>query len=143
MNKIIKRKLIRTIICFALGIACLIFIAFNFEKIDENLLSYLSGCSTGIITVGIITLIKYTRVMKNERMRKELENANNDERLKINNNESMAITFRIIIWISVIADFMVTFFFREYQEFTDTLSAFTFFSIFTYLIAYYFVSKNN
>ena len=102
MNKIIKRKLIRTIICFALGIACLIFIAFNFEKIDENLLSYLSGCSTGIITVGIITLIKYTRVMKNERMRKELENANNDERLKINNNESMAITFRISVLLEAI-----------------------------------------
>ena len=102
MNKIIKRKLIRTIICFALGIACLIFIAFNFEKIDENLLSYLSGCSTGIITVGIITLIKYTRVMKNEKMRKELENANNDERLKINNNESMAITFRISVLLEAI-----------------------------------------
>jgi len=141
MNKIIKRKLIRTIICFALGIACLIFIAFNFEKIDENLLSYLSGCSTGIITVGIITLIKYTRVMKNERMRKELENANNDERLKINNNESMAITFRISVFLEAIISIICAV--NNKMEIAEYLGFAICFQIIVYLITYFIISKKN
>lgn len=141
MNKIIKRKLIRTIICFALGIACLIFIAFNFEKIDENLLSYLSGCSTGIITVGIITLIKYTRVMKNERMRKELENANNDERLKINNNESMAITFRISVLLEAIISIICAV--NNKMKIAEYLGFAICFQIIVYLITYFIISKKN
>lgn len=141
MNKIIKRKLIGTIICFALGIACLIFIAFNFEKIDENLLSYLSGCSTGIITVGIITLIKYTRVMKNERMRKELENANNDERLKINNNESMAITFRITVLLEAIISIICAV--NNKMEIAEYLGFAICFQIIVYLITYLIISKKN
>ena len=141
MNKIIKRKLIRTIICFALGIACLIFIAFNFEKIDENLLSYLSGCSTGIITVGIITLIKYTRVMKNERIRKELENANNDERLKINNNESMAITFRISVLLEAIISIICAV--NNKMEIAEYLGFAICFQIIVYLITYFIISKKN
>lgn len=141
MNKIIKRKLIRTIICFALGIACLIFIAFNFEKIDENLLSYLSGCSTGIITVGIITLIKYIRVMKNERMRKELENANNDERLKINNNESMAITFRISVLLEAIISIICAV--NNKMEIAEYLGFAICFQIIVYLITYFIISKKN
>lgn len=141
MNKIIKRKLIRTIICFALGIACLIFIAFNFEKIDENLLSYLSGCSTGIITVGIITLIKYTRVMKNERMRKKLENANNDERLKINNNESMAITFRISVLLEAIISIICAV--NNKMEIAEYLGFAICFQIIVYLITYFIISKKN
>ena len=141
MNKIIKRKLIRTIICFALGIACLIFIAFNFEKIDENLLSYLSGCSTGIITVGIITLIKYTRVMKNERMRKELENANNDERLKINNNESMAITIRISVLLEAIISIICAV--NNKMEIAEYLGFAICFQIIVYLITYFIISKKN
>ena len=141
MNKIIKRKLIRTIICFALGIACLIFIAFNFEKIDENLLSYLSSCSTGIITVGIITLIKYTRVMKNERMRKELENANNDERLKINNNESMAITFRISVLLEAIISIICAV--NNKMEIAEYLGFAICFQIIVYLITYFIISKKN
>jgi len=141
MNKIIKRKLIRTIICFALGIACLIFIAFNFEKIDENLLSYLSGCSTGIITVGIITLIKYTRVMKNEKMRKELENANNDERLKINNNESMSITFRISVLLEAIISIICAV--NNKMEIAEYLGFAICFQIIVYLITYFIISKKN
>ena len=141
MNKIIKRKLIRTIMCFALGIACLIFIAFNFEKIDENLLSYLSGCSTGIITVGIITLIKYTRVMKNEKMRKELENANNDERLKINNNESMAITFRISVLLEAIISIICAIYNK--MEIAEYLGFAICFQIIVYLITYFIISKKN
>ena len=141
MNKIIKRKLIRTIICFALGIACLIFIAFNFEKIDENLLSYLSGCSTGIITVGIITLIKYTRVMKNEKMRKELENANNDERLKINNNESMAIAFRISVITQVVISIVCAIYNK--MEIAGYIEIAVTFQTMVYLVTYFIISKKN
>lgn len=141
MNKIIKRKLIRTAICFVLGIACLIFVAFNFEKIDENLLSYLSGCSTGIITIGIITLIKYTRVMKNGKMRKELENANNDERLKIINNESMAISFRISVLVEAVISIICAIYNK--MEIAEYLGFAICFQIIVYLITYFIISKKN
>ena len=141
MNKIIKRKLIRTIICFALGIACLIFIAFNFEKIDENLLSYLSGCSTGIIVIGVITLIKYTRIMKNQEMTKKIENTNNDERLRIINNESMAISFRI----SIITEAVISMICAAYNkmEIAECLGFAICFQLVLYLITYFIISKKK
>ena len=40
--------------------------------------------------------------MKNQEMIKKLENANSDERLKVINNSSMAISFRISIIIVMI-----------------------------------------
>ena len=70
---IIKRKLIGAIICFIIGIMGLIFLAVSSEIINEELLSYMSGFSSGIIVIGIITLIKYTRIMKNEQMSKKIE----------------------------------------------------------------------
>ena len=66
MNKIIKRKLIGAAICLVLGIISLINLAINYKIISEELLSYVSGFSSAIITVGLITLIKYTRIMKNQ-----------------------------------------------------------------------------
>ena len=103
MNKIIKRKLVGAIICLVIGIICLIYLAVNHEKINEELLSYISGFSTGIISIGIITVIKYIRIMKNEKMSKKIENANNDERLKLINSEAMAISFRISVLMEAIA----------------------------------------
>ena len=102
MNKIIKRKLIGAAICLALGIISLIILAINYKIISEELLSYLSGFSSGIIVIGIVTLIKYTRIMKNQEMTKKIENANNDERLKVINHESMAISFRISLIIEAV-----------------------------------------
>ena len=141
MNKIIKRKLIGSAICFGLGIACLIFLAFNFQKINEELLSYLSGFSTGIIVVGIITVIKYIRVMKNEKMSKELENVNNDERLKVINNEAMAISFRISVLAEAVISIICAV--NNKIEVAEYLGFAICFQVVVYLITYFIISKKN
>ena len=141
MNKIIKRKLIGAVICFGIGIACLIFLAVSSGKISEELLSYLSGFSSGIIAVGTVTLIKYIRVMKNEKMSKKLENANNDERLKVINNESMAISFRI----SVVAEAIISIIcaVNNKMEIAEYLGFAICFQLIVYLITYFIISKKN
>ena len=141
MNKIIKRKLIGSVICFVIGIACLIFLAVSYEKISEELLSYLSGFSSAIITVGIITLIKYTRLMKNENLSKKLENANNDERLKVINNASMAIAFRISVIVEAVISIICAV--CSKLEIAEYLGFAICFQIAVYLITYFIISKKN
>ena len=141
MNKIIKRKLIGAGICLVLGIISLIILAINYKIINEELLSYLSGFSTGIIAVGIITLIKYTRVMKNERMSKKIENANNDERLKVINNESMAISFRISVLVEAVVSIICALYNK--MQIAEYLGFAICFQIVVYLITYFIISKKN
>ena len=141
MNKIIKRKLIGSMICFILGISSLIFLAISYEKISEELLSYLSGFSSGIIVIGIITLIKYTRIMKNEKISKKLENANNDERLKIINNKSMAISFRISVIIEAVISMICAVYNK--MEIAEYLGLAICFQIIVYLLTYFIVNKKN
>ena len=57
MNKIVKRKLVGSIICFVKGIAFLIFSLINYNSISEEMLSYIRGFVSGIIGVGIFTMI--------------------------------------------------------------------------------------
>ena len=141
MNKIIKRKLIGSIICFTLGIIGLIFLAISSGTISEDLFSYISGFSSGIIVVGIVTLIKYTRVMKNQEMTKKIENANNDERLKIINNESMAITLRIILIVEAVISMICSV--NNKMEIAECLGFAICFQIIVYLITYFIVNKKN
>ena len=49
MNKIVKRKLVGSIICFVIGIAFLIFSLINYNSISEEMLSYIRGFVSGII----------------------------------------------------------------------------------------------
>ena len=141
MNKIIKRKLIGAAICLILGIISLITLAINYKIISEELLSYLSGFSSGIIVIGIVTLIKYSRIMKNQEMTKKIENANNDERLRIINNESMAISFRI----SIITEAVISMICAAYNkmEIAEYLGFAICFQIIVYLITYFIISKKN
>lgn len=141
MNKIIKRKLIGGAICFVLGIACLIFLAVSSERISEELLSYMTGFSSGIIFIGIITLIKYTRVMKNEKISKALENANNDERLKVINNESMAISFRISVIVEAVISMICAIYNK--MEIAEYLGFAICFQIVIYLLTYFIINKKN
>ena len=141
MNKIIKRKLIGSIICFTLGIIGLIFLAISSGTISEDLFSYISGFSSGIIVVGIVTLIKYTRVMKNQEMTKKIENANNDERLKIINNESMAITLRISLIVEAVISMICAV--NNKMEIAECLGFAICFQIIVYLITYFIVNKKN
>ena len=141
MNKIIKRKLIGSIICFTLGIIGLIFLAISSGTISEDLFSYISGFSSGIIVVGIVTLIKYTRVMKNQEMTKKIENANNDERLKIINNESMAISFRISLIVEAVISMIAAI--NNKMEIAECIGFAICFKIVVYLITYFIVNKKN
>ena len=93
--------------------------------------------------MGLILILYFIKLSKNKKKSDEQENIYMDERINSNKEKSFALTFKIIIWASVIADFMVTFFLRQYQELADTLNVFTGLSIFIYLVVYYFVSKNN
>ena len=141
MNKIIKRKLIGAAICLVLGIISLIILAINYKIISEELLSYMSGFSLGIIGIGIIKLIKYTRVMENEQMTKKIENANNDERLKVINNESMAISFRITIITEAIISMICAIYNKV--EIAEYLGFAICFQIVVYLVTYFIVNKKN
>lgn len=141
MNKIIKRNLIGSVICIVLGIIGFIFLFISSEKVNEEVVSYVSGFSSGIITVGIIRLIKYTRVMKNEKMSKKLENVNNDERLQVNNNESMAIAFRISIIVEAVASVICAI--CNKGEIADFLGIAVGFQLIVYLIAYFIINKKN
>ena len=141
MNKIIKRKLIGSIICFTLGIIGLIFLAISSGTISEDLFSYISGFSSGIIVVGIVTLIKYTRVMKNQEMTKKIENANNDERLRIISNESMAITLRISLIVEAVISMICAV--NNKMEIAECLGFAICFQIIVYLITYFIVNKKN
>ena len=141
MNKIIKRKLIGAGICLVLGIISLIILAINYKIISEELLSYLNGFSSGIIIIGIVTLVKYTRIMKNQEMTKKIENANNDERLKVINNASMAISFRI----SVIIEAVISMICAAYNkmEIAECLGFAICFQLVLYLVTYFVINKKN
>ena len=141
MNKIIKRTLIGAAICLILGIISLIILAINYKIISEELLSYLSGFSSGIIVIGVITLIKYTRIMKNQEMTKKIENANNDERLKVINHESMAISFRISLIIEAVISIICAIYNK--MEIAEYLGFAICFQIIVYLITYFIISKKN
>ena len=141
MNKIIKRKLIGAAICLGLGIICLIILAINYKIISEELIYYLNGFSSGIIIIGIVTLIKYIRIMKNQEMTKKIENANNDERLKVINNEAMAISFRISIIIEAVISMICAAYNK--MEISEYLGFAISFQIVVYLITYFIISKKN
>lgn len=141
MNKIIKRKLIGSAICLVLGIVGLIFLAVSHVKINEEVLSYLIGFGVGLIIIGIITLIRYTRIMKNEKMSKQLENANNDERLKVIINESMAIAFRISVITQVVISIVCAIYNK--MEIAGYIEIAVMFETMVYLVTYFIISKKN
>lgn len=141
MNKIIKRKLIGSAICLVLGIVGLIFLAVSPVKISEEVLSYLNGFGVGLIIIGIITLIRYTRIMKNEKMSKQLENANNDERLKVIINESMAIAFRISVITQVVISIVCAIYNK--MEIAGYIEIAVMFETMVYLVTYFIISKKN
>lgn len=95
MNKIVKRRLIGTIICFALGIACGVFVFVNNGKMREDLLDYLSGFSSGLTGAGLYFLICTIRALRNPKIAKNMEVIEQDERLHSINNKALASTFKI------------------------------------------------
>lgn len=141
MNRILKRKLIASVICITIGILCIILPIFANNLITESLNSYLNGFASGIIVVGVYTLIITIRAMKSESERKKLENIINDERLNSINNIAMSITFKISLLleaiVSIVSAFLNNMIISEYFGFAICIQ------LVIYLILYQFVKKSN
>lgn len=141
MKKNEKRGVIISIIVTIMGVVGLIYTTLVKNSIENS--GYMYSSSITYLAIGLILLLYFMKLSKNKKKSDEQENIYMDERINSNREKSFAITFKIIIWISIIADFIVTFFLRQYLELAEMLQIFTTFSIFVYLIVYYFVSKNN
>ena len=141
MKKNEKRGIIISITVTIMGLLGLIYTTI----IKNSVLNPGSMYSLGLTytIAGLLLISYYIRLSKNKKKSDEQENIYEDERININKGKASAITFRIIIWTSIFTDFIVTFFFRQYQELADKLNVLICLSIFTYLIVYYFVSKEN
>ena len=79
--------------------------------------------------------------MKNQEMTKKIENANNDERLKVINHESMAISFRISLIIEAVISIICAIYNK--MEIAEYLGFAICFQIIVYLITYFIISKKN
>jgi len=141
MKKYEKRGIIISIIVIIMGLIGLIYTALVKNSVQNS--DYMNSAGITYLVMGSILLLYFIKLSKNKKKSDEQENIYLDERINSNREKSFAITFKIIIWTSLIADFIVTFFLRQYQELADILRMFVGLSILIYLIIYYFVSKKN
>ena len=141
MKKYEKRGVIISIIVIIMGLVGLIYTALVKDSVEN--VGYMNTAGMTYLVMGLILLLYFIKLSKNKKKSDEQENIYLDERINGNREKSFALTFKIIIWISLIADFIVTFFLIQYKELADTLSMFVGLSILIYLIVYYFVSKKN
>ena len=141
MKKNEKRGVIISVIVIIMGIIGLIYTTLVRNSVENSNFMYMSGIS--YMVMGLTILLYFIKLSKNKKKSDEQANIYLDERINSNREKSFALTFKIILWISIIADFVVVFFLRQYQELADTLNVFVGLSIFIYLIVYYFVSKKN
>ena len=141
MKKYEKRGVIISIILTIMGLVGLIYTALVKDSVEN--IGYMNTAGMTYLVMGLILLLYFIKLSKNKKKSDEQENIYLDERINGNREKSFALTFKIIIWISLIADFIVTFFLIQYKELADTLSMFVGLSILIYLIVYYFVSKKN
>lgn len=141
MNKTIKRKMIGSIICFLIGGLALFYTILNRSIITNELNSYLSGFTCGIIFVGAYLMYLSIIAIKNPQKGKELENSENDERIKMISNESMAITFKISLLLEAIISIILAF--TGKIEISEYIGFIISFQLVIYLIAYYNLQRKN
>jgi len=141
MKKYEKRGVIISIITIIMGLVGLIYTALVKDSVENS--GYMNSAGITYLVIGAILLLYFIKLSKNKKKSDEQENIYLDERINSNREKSFALTFTIILWISIIAEFIVTFFLRQYQQWADALNVFVGLSIFIYLIVYYFVSKKN
>ena len=141
MKKFEKRGVIISIIVIIMGLVGLIYTALVKDSVENS--GYMNSAGITYLVMGAILLLYFIKLSKNKKKSDEQENIYLDERINSNREKSFALTFKIVLWISIIAEFIVTFFLRQYQQWADALNVFVGLSIFIYLIVYYFVSKKN
>lgn len=141
MNKIVKKKLICSLVCIIIGIIFFIYPIINGKNINEDLHTYMSGFAGGIIGVGIYTFIIAIKAMISPSKGKELENEFKDERLNKINSCAMAISFRISLIceaaVSVICAFTNNMQISQYVGFAIC------FQLILYIVVHYIVKRNN
>ncbi len=136
-----RRGIIISVLIGLSGLVGLVYFYLTNKSIKYNSSMYSLGIT--YLVLGIIFVIYYIKLSKNKKKSEEQEILYQDERIKNNRNNACAITFKIIIWTSIIADYLVTFFFEKYQELSQNLDVFTLFTIVIYAITYFIVSKKN
>ena len=141
MKKNEKRGMIISIIISIMGAIGIIYTTIIKATVEDSLYMYTTG--TTLVILGVMLMLYYIKLSKNKKISNEQENIYMDERINQNKEKSFAITFKIIIGISLIMDFITTFFLREYKECANILGAFVIASIILYFIVYTIVSKRN
>ncbi len=141
MKKNEKRGIIISIITTIMGLVGIVYTTIIKNSIDNSVSMY--NLSITYLILGLALILYFIRLSKNKKKSDEQENIYMDERINSNIRKSCYLTFKIIIDVSFITDFMVTIFLRQYRELADTLNVFIGISIFIYFVVYYFVSKNN
>ena len=141
MKKNEKRGIIISIITTIMGLVGIVYTTIIKNSIDNSVSMY--NLSITYLILGLSLILYFIRLSKNKKKSDEQENIYMDERINSNIRKSCYLTFKIIIDVSFITDFMVTIFLRQYRELADTLNVFIGISIFIYFVVYYFVSKNN
>jgi polyferredoxin len=141
MKKNEKKGIIISLLAILVGTLGLLHAYLTNKSIKADYSMYSLGLS--YIVIGIIFVIYYIRLSKNKKKSDEQEILYQDERNKDNRNKACAVTFKIILWISLLTDYLVTFFFNQYSELSRNLSSFTIFTIVIYSITYIMVSKRN
>ncbi len=141
MNKIVKRKLIGSILCIIIGIIFFVYPIIAPQNISENLHSYMNGFASGIIGVGIVALFIVVRAVKSPTKAQELENEAKDERLIRIANDAKAITLTITYsaeaLISIICALM------NKMEISEYIAIIIGFQLVIYLIVYFIVKRRN
>ena len=141
MNKIVKRKLIRAIVCIIIGLVFFIYPIIAPQNINDNLHSYMNGFASGIIGIGIISLFIVIRATQNPIQAKELENEVQDERLIRIANDSMALTLRITYLLEALISIICAFI--DKMEISIYLGIVICFQLVLYLIVYFIMKIKN
>lgn len=140
MKKNEKRGMIISSIMVIMGVIGLIYVHFIKDYVDTIGMKSLGAT---YLVAGVALIIYFVRLSKNKEKSEEQEILYDDERLNANKEKSCAITYKIIIWLSLLADYIVTFFLIQFQYLAHYLNIFTMLMIIIYVVVHYFVSKTN
>jgi hypothetical protein len=141
MSKKLKIKFILANIFNIIGMTTLLYTMINHSNIGEELTSYLSGFSFGIIVVGIVFLFRTIRAMRNPKIAEKMNILENDERLEHILNKSMANTFKATMLIEALVSLFCAI--TNNMQIAGILGGVIWLQIVVYLIFYIIVSRKN
>lgn len=141
MNKVVKQKLISSIICIIIGIIFFVYPIIFKGTVREELHSYMNGFASGTIGVGFYIFIICIMALMSPSKGKELENEIKDERLNKINDCAMSITFKITLIVEAIVSIINAF--ANNMQISEYLGFAICFQLIMYLIVYFFVKRSN